>query len=131
MCIKKTMTFTCMCLDDGTTKTVDQCSDCICTPGTRSSCTLDPQTSTNLVVGVTLSLFLVFLVISIVLLVLMIWFAVVVMKRCKGKPGWLNPTVITLLILWLLLGWVPGIGLVFFIALLILLIVYYNRCKKK
>lgn len=52
------------------------------------------------------------------------------MRKCNGKPSWLNPVIITLLVLWIIFSWVPFIGFALFIALLVLLINYDNICKK-
>lgn len=62
-------------------------------------------------------------------LIAMIIFAVIVLKKCRGDPKWLNPTVITLLILWVLIGWFPGIGFLLFITLLTILIIFALKCK--
>lgn len=127
------MTFTCVCTTTGDSKTVNNCNECTNFCKNQSMTCVpdpDPNPTVNAVLGVSVAIFVTFFIISILLLVFMIWFSVVVMKKCKGKPAWLNPTVITLLILWLLMGWFPGVGLAFFIALLVILIVFNNKCKK-
>jgi hypothetical protein len=114
---------------------VSDCAECndLCKEAISQSCsdTDEPKKATGMVLGLSLTFFLVMFVISIALLIFMIWFSVHVLKKCKGKPSWLNPTVITLLVLWLLIGWFPGLGLVLFVALLVILIIYNNKCKKK
>jgi len=85
-------------------------------------------------VGLSVGVFLAILLVSLVLWIFLIWFSIHVMRKCHGQPGWLNPTVITLLVLYFLMGWIPGLGFLFFIALLIILIVFNNKCvssKKK
>lgn len=111
-------------------------NDCnVCTSacagyGGLSSCQLQPTSEQKAVLGMSLALFLIFLIIQILLLIFMIWFSIHVLKRCNGTPQWLNPTVIALLILWALIGWFPGIGLLLFVALLVILIIYNNKCSK-
>jgi hypothetical protein len=69
------------------------------------------------------------IVLQIAFLIGMIIFSVIVLKKCKGNPKWLNPTVITLLILWVLIGWFPGIGFLLFITLLTILIIFALKCN--
>lgn len=121
------MSYTCSCLTNNKSSVLDDCSKCqeFC-ESNNYQCTDNNNTFS----GVPYITFVVLVVIQIALLVFMIAFSIVVIKKCKGKPSWLNPTIITLLILWLLIGWFPGIGLALFIALLIILIVFNNKCKK-
>ena len=84
----------------------------------------------NMIMGLNASLYIFSILISITLLVFMILYTIKVLKNCNNNPSWLSPTVITLLSIWVLFGsWVPGIGLLFFIALLILLVQYDQRCN--
>lgn len=117
------MSCTCYC-PEGNTIQVDSCN--LCPVG--CSCDCNNTKAENVIIGITLTAFIILIVLNIVLLAFMIWFSVATIKRCKGKPGWLNPTIITLLILWLLLSWVPGFGLVCFIVLLVILINFYIKC---
>lgn len=80
--------------------------------------------------GLSLSLYILIIIIQILLLVFMIIYSISVMRKCNGKPSWLNPVIITLLVLWIIFSWVPFIGFALFIALLVLLINYDNICKK-
>jgi hypothetical protein len=82
------------------------------------------------VLGLALTAYLILILIEIALFIWIIWFAIRVMKKCKGKPGWLNPVLITLLVLYVIFGWYPPIGICLFIPLLIICIVYNNQCKK-
>lgn len=42
------------------------------------------------------------------------------MRKCNGKPSWLNPVIITLSVLWIIFSWVPFIGFALFVALLVI-----------
>jgi len=122
------MSTKCTCGDGRSTVTDGDCTEChkFCADSTYNCV---PYQKTFL--GISVTVLLTFVVLSVVILVLMIWFSILVMKKCKGRPGWLNPVIITLLVLWLLIGWFPGLGFVFFIVLLVILIVFYNKCKRK
>jgi hypothetical protein len=85
----------------------------------------------SLTLGINTALFYTMLVIQIIALALLVWFSIYVMNKCNGNPKWLNPVIITLLILYLLLGWFPFIGILLFIPLIVILLVYNNRCNKK
>jgi hypothetical protein len=91
----------------------------------------DNTTQTNeVVLGISVSLFIILVVFQILFLIFMIWFSIHVIKKCKNKPSWLNPTIITLLILWLIIGWYPGVGFALFITLFIILISFNISCNK-
>jgi hypothetical protein len=125
-CINKKMTVTCRCIGtDKDTQLHNQESCGVCTQkcidggyGNTAECV-----DTGLFGIIVVVLF----IISIVFWAMMIWFSIHVMKKCKGKPKWLNPVIITLLVLWLLMGWFPPLGLTFFIILLTILIVFNNK----
>jgi hypothetical protein len=110
---------------------VNQCKQWAKDTGTQDLQLQAECIDTGALLGISLTVIIGFIVISIAILVLMVWFSVHVMNKCKGKPKWLNPTVITLLVLWLLMGWFPPLGLVFFIVLLVILIMYNGKCKKR
>jgi hypothetical protein len=80
--------------------------------------------------GLSLSLYILIIVIQILLLIFMIIFSIYVMKKCKGSPSWLNPVIITLLVLCLVFCWVPFIGFILFVVLLFILLNYDSICKK-
>jgi len=127
------MTVSCSCnTDTSIVKNATDCNDCsnqCADAGGVFSC-VDTNTTNKVFLGLSLTVFFVMLAISIALFIFMIWFSVHVMKKCKGKPTWLNPTIISLLVIWVVLGWIPGLGLIDFVALLIILIIYNNKCKK-
>lgn len=126
--------YSCTCLDGAFRSDEPNCEECKkwCASQSTSmqTCFLnDAQKTTNTVVGVSPGVFFGFLVLSIIFWVLLLWFSIHVLKKCRGKPTWLNGTVIALLVLIFLMGWVPGLGLLLLISLLVLLIVYNNSCK--
>lgn len=122
------MLYTCTC--NGQVSTVDTCSKCTCPSGTLT-CFPENTNGSSTVLGISLAFFLILFFITVAIWAVMIWFSVHVMRKCKGRPGWLNPTVITLLVLWLLMGWIPGLGFLFFVSLLIILIIFNNKCNQK
>lgn len=128
------MSNNCVCTGTYSFQDVQNCSACSDLCGSvgqnQISCSPSPQKVGTVVLGVSLTVFLVILAIQIALLIFMIWFSIHVMRKCKGKPKWLNPTVIALLVIWILIGWFPGIGFLDFIVLLVILIIYNNKCKK-
>lgn len=67
--------------------------------------------------------------IQIVIWILMLICCLGVLDMCHYKPGWLQPTIIIIFILWILLCWFPFIGLILFIILIIILIVFFNKCN--
>jgi hypothetical protein len=119
------MTVVCQCNHptNGTTFiTKDECKEC------NDACVkIDAKNvqciDTCLLYGVSIAMVMT----SLIVLILMIWFSIHVMKKCKGKPKWLNPVIITLLVLWILIGWVPPLGFLLFIILLVILIMYNKK----
>lgn len=87
----------------------------------------------NKMFGIGLTIFIVCIIIHIIVSILLIWFAIFVFKKCRSNPSWLSPTVITLLVLFILIGWFPVygsfIGFLIFVALLIILIIFANKCS--
>lgn len=84
--------------------------------------------SSALVMGFSVATFVIFLFLQIFLLFFMIWFSISVLQRCQNKPFWLSPTIIILLLLWIFIGWYPGIGFALFIVLLLLLMYFSAKC---
>lgn len=87
----------------------------------------------NKMFGIGLTIFIVCLIIHIIIVILLILFTIYVLKKCRGNPSWLSPTVITLLVLFILIGWFPifgtSIGFLLFIPLLIILIIFASKCS--
>jgi signal transduction histidine kinase len=82
------------------------------------------------IMGLNATIYIFYILISICLLIFMILYTIKVLKKCNNNPSWLSPTLITLLVFWILLGtWIPGLGLLFFIILLALLIGYDQKCN--
>ena len=100
----------------------DECKDC------EDACVqIDAKNTQCLDACFLYSVSIAMLMISLLLLLLMVWFSIHVMNKCKGKPKWLNPTIITLLVLWILIGWVPPLGFLLFITLLVILIIHNKK----
>lgn len=78
--------------------------------------------------GMSMAVFFFILVIYILLLIGMITWSIHTMKICNGNPSWLNPTIIVLLVLWILAF---PISPLIFVALLIILIIFSGGCKSK
>ena len=134
-------TFSCTCPDGSFRSDVGSCGDCTTFCKSKSSCTTQPQcyqscflnaskTTTAAIAGVSVGIFFAFLAITVIFWVFLVWFSIHVLKKCNGKPGWLNGTVIALLVLLFFMGWVPGLGFLLLVGLLVLLIIYNNKCKK-
>lgn len=119
-------TYSCTRADGSFQPNASSCEGC-------TSCVLNaPNTaSTAAIAGVSAGIFFTLLVLSIVFWIFLLWFSIHVMKKCRGKPTWLNGTVIALLVFLFLLGWVPGLGLILLVGLLVLLLIYQNQCKNK
>jgi len=124
--------YRCTCYGDGlktSSLDVSNCAACraIClSQGYGQSDCVDKD---SLTLGVNTALFWTMLVLQILSFVLITWFAMNIMRKCKGNPKWLNPIIITLIVLYLLGGWFPFVGLIIFIILLVILLVYNNKCR--
>lgn len=68
--------------------------------------------------------FLIFFMVGLFFLILMTLLTMRLFERTKGKPGWLKPVMITLLVLFFLSG---IFNIVFFIPWLILLLIYWGK----
>lgn len=115
-------------------QTLPTCKDCIESCGTELNPDCAVQENVNKafgILGLSIRLLTIYIIISVIILILVVWFSMNVMRKCKGKPGWLNPTIITLLVLWLLIGWFPPLGFTFFIILIIILLVFNNKCNRR
>ena len=107
----------------------DTCDDCytLCTKnsGMKQCSNIPPSMMTEV--------FITLLVLSYVFLLLLFYFIIKTLQRCKGKPKWLSPLLITLTILLLTLGWVPILNIILVIVLIVVLMHFYTTCgiKKK
>jgi hypothetical protein len=126
------MTYECNCYNETGSKNLET-SDCevckeICnTQGYNVNDCISKNDGKVLGVGV--ALFWILLVVQIIPLFLMIWFSINTIKKCKGKPSWLTPVIIILLTLYIFIGWYPFIGLILFITLLTILLIYNSNCR--
>ena len=62
---------------------------------------------------------------------IILYYVLQTVQRCKGKPNWLSPTLLTLVILTLMLGWVPILNILLIIALITITMHYYISCGGK
>lgn len=118
----------CKCKDNNDIHLIDSCDDC------RSKCDSDNYTCSDArkYSKYIFEIIIIIVIIQIILLIFIMWLTTSVLKKCKGQPGWLNPTVIIIIVLWFLLGWwIPGLGFLFFIILLTILLVYNYKCDIK
>lgn len=117
----------CICKDDSQVdvNSCHECDDNCKSKGGQKSC---DDSQVKKVLGITIGVFVAMIVISLIIMVLMIVWSVYTIKKCNGKPEWLTPTIIVLLILWLVAF---PISPVIFVALLVILIIYSTGCKKR
>lgn len=120
-------TIPCTCSDGSTPSDVYSCAQCNkeCNNNVRSCVDTNAAKS---IFGLSFAIFFVMLVIYIILLVTMIMWSIHTMKICNGNPTWLNPTIIVLLVLWILAF---PLSPLIFIALLIILIIFSGKCRSK
>lgn len=82
------------------------------------------------IMGLTYAVFISSLLLSLLLWTFMIIWTIMVLKRCQNRTQWFKPTVITLLVLWILLGsWIPGLSIILFLCLLVLLLQQQQYCN--
>lgn len=124
------MSWKCTC-NNGNISTVNNCSDCGINCQNSGGYTCENIQEQQMLLGITYTVFIIFVIIQILLWIFMIFFTLSVLKKCNGKIPWLAPVCITLLVLWICVGWFPGVGLALFIALLVILLVFSEKCKKR
>ena len=114
----------CIC-KKGTSQTRDACSECQDACGTNNydHC-IDDQT-----LGMATDIVITLLVLTYVFFILLLYFVIKTLQRCKGKPKWLSPLLITLLVLILVLGWVPILNIILIVVLIVVIIHYYTVCN--
>jgi len=103
-----------------------KCKDCnrICEDkGSIDNC-IDDKT-----LGMATDIFITLLILSYVFFLVLIYYVIQTLQKCKGNPQWLSPTLITLVILSLLLGWVPILNILLIIALITITMHYYVSCR--
>jgi uncharacterized membrane protein HdeD (DUF308 family) len=74
----------------------------------------------NNILGCPFTAFYTLLIFQIILFILSIIFSIDIIYNYtnKKKYNWVLPTIITLLVLYVLGGWYPGVGIIIFITLL-------------
>lgn len=83
----------------------------------------------NKTLGMATDVFITLLVLSYVFFLILLYYVMQTIQRCNGNPKWLAPTLITLVILILVLGWVPILNIILIIALIVITMQYYVICK--
>ena len=108
-------------------KLEQSCSNCqnACGKDNYEKC-IDNQT-----LGMATEVFITLLVLTYVFFILLLYFVIKTLQRCKGKPKWLSPLLLTLTILLLTLGWVPIFNIILVIALIVVLMHFYTTCGIK
>lgn len=114
---------TCSC-NDGSMPAATSCTDCTqqCLQNGVQSCT----DSSN-VMGMTAAAFVLVVILYLVVFAVMIVWSIRTMERCRGNPSWLKPTLIVLLVLWIVAF---PLSPLIFVALLIILLIYSRNCHK-
>lgn len=120
------MSYVCNCKSTGVTYQTQDCQECARLCGNQE---MECYNQNQTIMGVPNGVFIALFVIQLFIWVIMILFSLAVMKKCGGNPTWLNPTIITILFLWILFGWIPGLGFIMFVFLLVLLIVFSMQCN--
>ena len=85
----------------------------------------------NKTLGMVTDVFTTLLVLSYVFFLLIIYYVIQTIQRCKGKPSWLAGTLTGLVILTLFLGWVPILNILLIMALIVITMHYYVSCGGK
>ena len=117
----------CVCKNSDDTKFDQSCSNCqsVCGQNNYDHCVPD-QT-----LGMMTEVFITLLVLAYVFFILLLYFVIKTLQRCKGKPKWLSPLLLTLTILILVLGWVPILNIILIITLMVVLMHFYTTCGIK
>ena len=102
-----------------------QCNNACQNDGSVDDC-IDDKT-----LGMATDIFITLLVLSYVFFLIILYYVLQTVQRCKGKPNWLSPTLLTLVILTLMLGWVPILNILLIIALITITMHYYISCGGK
>ena len=113
---------------NGSSYFAHKCHDCnqVCkNDGSIDNC-VDDKT-----LGMATDVFITLLVLSYVFFLVLIYYVMKTLQRCNGNPKWLSGTLISLVILILVLGWVPILNILLVIALIIITMQYYVTCGKQ
>ncbi len=114
---------------NGSSYFAHKCHDC------NQVCKNDNSSVENCVddktLGMATDVFITLLVLSYVFFLVLIYYVMQTLQRCKGNPKWLSGTLIGLVILILCLGWVPILNIILIIALITITMHYYVSCGGK
>ncbi len=117
------MSYYCVCEPSKAKTATKDCATCMSFCNSDYSCVQDESFS-----GITLIQFTILFIIQMLLFVIMLVVSIVCLRQHSFRPRWFLYTVTGLLLLWLLIGWFPGVGLVLWITLIGVLI--YGSKKK-
>ena len=87
------------------------------------------SSNNNTIFGINKNYYYSILMIQIIFWLLLLFCCISVFQVCKENNS-LKPIIFVLLILWILLCWIPHLGILLFFIILIVLICYFNKCKK-
>ena len=116
----------CKCKNNNSTFSANNCSVCADQCDSQGYSCVDDKT-----LGMVTEVVITLLVLSYVFFLVLIYFVMKTLERCKGKPKWLSPLLITLSVLVLVLGWVPILNIILVIGLLVVVLHYYTSCGIK
>ena len=117
----------CTCYSNITEQKQNNCNEChdLCkSNGGIKQCS-------KFTLGMMTEIVITLLVLSYVFFILLLYFVIKTLERCKGKPKWLSPLLLTLTILLLTLGWVPILNIILVITLIVVLMHFYTTCGIK
>ena len=126
------MTWLCECTPSGKTFPIDDCKNCniencpTCPEGSICdvSCVSDPKEKPepSTFNGFPIVFFMILFVIQMSLFIIMLVFSIIILKKLtkeKKISKSMTTTIISILLLWILVGWYPFVGIALFIILLI------------
>jgi len=85
----------------------------------------------NKTLGMATEIVITLLILSYVFFLIILYYVLQTVQRCKGNPSWLAPTLTSLVILTLVLGWVPILNILLIMALIVITMHYYVSCGGK
>ena len=107
----------------------NKCKDC------NQECQRDNSSVDNCVddktLGMATEIVITLLILSYVFFLIILYYVLQTIQRCKGKPDWLAPTLTILVVLTLVLGWVPILNILLIMALIVITMHYYVSCGGK
>ena len=137
------MTWSCKCAPSGKTFPIDNCDNCNienCPPCPEGrtcdiGCISEPSESDSSTFnGFPIILFIILFVIQMALFLIMLVISIIILKKLTKQKKISQPMtifIICILLLWILVGWYPFVGLALFIILLICILSLTSTNSKK